>query len=180
MLAGVLVTSIISGRLVSKLGRYKAFVIAGTALLAAGVGLMTSISISTGGLTLGAMLFVIGAGMGMFMQILVVSVQNSVPIDFMGVGTAAVTFFRTLGGAVGAAVLGAVLILKEKDSLPGYTHRYGQGVVAAHHAFVYGIDQAFLYTVPVAVVSFLLSFLLKEVSLRSSSEPDLSVDSMMG
>jgi MFS family permease len=118
------------------------------------------------------MLFLVGAGMGMFMQILVIAVQNSVPPEHMGVGTASVTFVRTLGGAVGSAVLGAVLLLRERKSLPHYEHLYaGHPAVASAHAFVYGMDQCFLVTVPVTVLSFILSFLLREIRLRSSTVP---------
>jgi EmrB/QacA subfamily drug resistance transporter len=167
MLAGVLLTSITSGRLVTRLGRYKAFVVVGTGVLALGIAWLTTISVSTGAWVLAGMLFVIGLGLGMFMQILILAVQNSVERQYMGVGTASVTFFRTLGGAVGSAVLGAVLILKEKSSLPGYVHRYGSGALAQHHSFVFGMDTAFEYALPVAVVAFLLSFMLKELRLRS-------------
>ncbi|MDE3203251.1 MAG: MFS transporter [Acidobacteriota bacterium] len=168
MLAGVLVTSISSGRAVSRLGRYKIFVIAGTAILAVGVGLMSLLTISTGAWIISGMLFVVGMGMGLFMQILTIAVQNALSREFMGVGTASVTFFRTLGGAVGAAVLGAVLLLNQRRSLPGYTARYGPGTHATNLAFVHGMDKSFLYALPAAVLAFLLSFLLREVKLRSS------------
>ncbi|HMC38683.1 MAG TPA: MDR family MFS transporter, partial [Acidimicrobiales bacterium] len=171
MLAGVLLTSITSGRMVSRIGRYKVFVVVGNAVLAGGMALMTTITVATSAWALAGMLFVIGAGMGLFMQILVIAVQNSVPMRYMGVGTASVTFFRTLGGAIGAAVLGAVLFLKSKQSLPRFVHRYGPGAQAHHHAFVYGMHESFLYITPMAVLAFLLSFLLKEVRLRSSSGP---------
>jgi EmrB/QacA subfamily drug resistance transporter len=175
MLAGVLLTSIASGQLVSRFGRYKGFVVAGTLVLAVGVYLMTGLSVSTAAWPLAGMLFVIGMGIGLFMQILVVAVQNSVPVQYMGVGTASVTFFRTLGGAVGAAVLGAVLILEERTSLPRFTHTYGStgagALTAAHRAFVYGMDRTFWYTLPFAVVAFGLSFLLKEVRLRTTVGP---------
>jgi EmrB/QacA subfamily drug resistance transporter len=169
MLAGVLITSITTGRLVSRYGLYKIFVIAGTAVLSIALGTMTTISVSTGAWVLSGMLFGVGLGLGMFMQTLVLVVQNSVPRQYMGVGTASVTFFRTLGGAVGSAVLGAVLILKEKQILPHYSAIYKDQ--AAHHAFVYGMDQAYLYALPVAIVAFLLSFALREVKLRTTAGP---------
>ena len=171
MLAGVLVTSISSGRAVSRFGRYKAFVIAGTAVLTVAMALMTTISVTTNGWVLSGMLFLVGAGMGLFMQILIIAVQNSLPVNVMGVATASVTFFRSLGGAIGAAVLGAVLILNQRSSLHHYQQVYGPGVQAAHHAFVFGIDRAFEYSVPVAVLAFALSFLLKEVRLRTFTAP---------
>jgi EmrB/QacA subfamily drug resistance transporter len=171
MLAGMLLTSISSGRIVSRVGRYKAFVVTGTAVLAVGVGTMSAISTTTSAWVMSAMLFVVGFGLGLFMQILVLTVQNSVPFEHMGVGTAAVTFFRTLGGAIGSAVLGAVLILEEKHITPHYTRIYGSDQTAvAHHSFVYGMDRAYLYALPVAAVAFVLSFLLPEVRLRSASD----------
>lgn len=171
MLAGVLLTSISSGRAVSRFGRYKAFVVTGTAVLAGGLALMTTITVGTGAWALAGMLFVVGLGLGLFMQILVLAVQNTVPFQHMGVGTASVTFFRTLGGAVGSAVLGAVLVLQEKNVLPHYQLRYGsRSPLATAHAFTYGMDRAYLYALPVAVAAFLLSFLMQEVKLRSSLE----------
>ena len=167
MLAGMLITSISSGRLVSKFGRYKLFVNTGTAVLACGIGIMTTITVNTGAWALAGMLFLIGVGLGLFMQTLILAVQNSIPYENMGVGTASVTFFRTLGGAVGAAVLGAILILREKKSGPHYVQVYGKTLGQAH-AFVHGMDVAFTYAVPVAVLAFLLSFLMVEVRLRTT------------
>ncbi len=191
MLAGVLLTSISSGRAVSRLGRYKVFVVAGTGILAVGVALMSTVSVTSGAWAISGRLFVIGLGMGLFMQILTIAVQNSLERRHMGVGTASVTFFRTLGGAVGAAVLGAVLILNQKESLPHYVRQYGPGPEALHHSFVYGMDKAFIYAVPAAVLAFALSFLMREVRLRTSNAPQeggsaapteagVSVESMIG
>src|SRR3984957_8943732 len=168
LLAGMLLMSISSGRLISKLGRYKIFVVSGTALLAVGVALMSLITIDTGSWTLAGMLFVVGAGLGLFMQTLILAVQNSIPQQYMGTGTAAVTFFRTLGGAIGAAVLGAILIEQEKTTGAHYVAVYGP-TVGPLQAFTHGMDKAFLYAVPVAVLAFLLSFLLREVRLRTAT-----------
>jgi EmrB/QacA subfamily drug resistance transporter len=170
MLAGVLLTSITSGRLVSSLGRYKVFVISGTAVLALGLATMTAITVTTGAWVLAGMMFLVGAGLGLFMQTLIIAVQNSISRENMGVGTASVTFFRTLGGAVGSAVLGAILILEEKKVLPHYTTRYPTATAAHQHAFVYGMDRAYLYALPVAILAFLLSFAMREVRLRSGTD----------
>ena len=113
------------------------------------------------------MLFVVGAGLGLFMQTLMLAVQNTIPDEYMGAGTAAVTFFRTLGGAVGAAVLGAILVAEEKTPRPHYVVRYGLGRGHSTPSPT-GMDQAFLYSLPVAVLSFLLSFLLRDVKLRTA------------
>jgi EmrB/QacA subfamily drug resistance transporter len=181
MLAGVLLTSITSGRMVSKYGRYKIFVIVGTAVLTLGMLWMTTISLTTTVWTLAAMMFTVGAGLGLFMQTLVLAVQNSVPFEDMGSGTATVTFFRTLGGAIGAAVLGAVLLMVERRALPHYLAVYHDPALAAAHAFVHGLDMAFTWAVPVGFVSFGLSFLLREVNLRETVGGGESMsESMMG
>jgi MFS family permease len=126
---------------------------------------MTTITFDTSSWILAAMLFVIGAGLGLFMQTLVLAVQNAIPTEDMGTGTAAVTFFRTLGGAIGAAVLGAILIAQEKTNTIHDVHKYG-AVKGPLEAFTHGMDRAFLYAVPVAVLAFALSFMLREIRLR--------------
>jgi len=168
MLAGMLLTSISSGRLISKLGRYKMFVVAGTAVLALGLAWMTTIGLHTGAWVLAGMLFVVGVGLGLFMQTLILAVQNAIPYEYMGTGTAAVTFFRTLGGAIGAAVMGAILLEQENTNVVADVHRYGP-TIGPLQAFTHGMDKAFLYALPVAILAFLLSFLLREVKLRSAT-----------
>ena len=168
LLAGMLLTSITSGRLISKWGRYKAFVVSGTAVMAVGMYLMAQIQVRTSSLALYGMMFVVGAGLGLFMQTLVLATQNSITMKDMGVGTSAITFFRTLGGAIGAAVLGAVVVDQEKGLGPADIARYGKSL-GVSHAFTTAMDRAFLWSVPVALVSFGLSFLLKEVKLRTSA-----------
>ncbi|MCU4184980.1 MFS transporter [Acidiferrimicrobium sp. IK] len=169
LLGGLLITSIGSGQLISRTGKYKAYVVVGTAITTIGFVLLTRISVDTNFWVVSGMIFVVGAGLGLFMQTLVLAVQNSVKPQDMGVGTSAVTFFRTLGGAIGSAVLGAVLIAQEKSSAPGYIHRYGP-VQGPLHAFTHGMDQAYLYAVPVAALAFVISFALREIKLRSSAE----------
>jgi MFS family permease len=160
MLAGMLLCSISSGRIISRIGRYKAFVVAGTTILAVALALLSTISTTTGVWTISGILFLVGMGMGCFMQTLILAVQNALPRQYMGVGTASVTFFRTLGGAIGAAVLGAVLVLVEKNDARHYAHN-------APALFTHAMDVAFLFALPLAVVSVALSFMLPEVRLRS-------------
>jgi EmrB/QacA subfamily drug resistance transporter len=169
LLAGLLVCSVGSGRLISKTGRYKVFVLAGTAILAAGTALMTLIHVGTSSLQLSLVLFVVGAGLGLFMQTLVLATQNAIDPADLGVGTSAITFFRTLGGAIGASVLGAILIDEERSSSAADIARYG-AKLGPLYSFTHGMDRAFLYAAPVAVLAFLLSFLLREVRLRDGSE----------
>jgi EmrB/QacA subfamily drug resistance transporter len=168
LLAGLLLLSITTGRLITTTGRYKIFVICGTAVLAVGLFWMTTIGVVTNGWVLAGMLFVVGAGLGMFMQTLIIAVQNAIPWEYMGTGTAAVTFFRSLGGAIGAGVLGAILVEQEKTTAAHYIHVYGP-TLGPLQAFTHGMDRALLYAVPIAVLAFLLSFLLREVRLRTAT-----------
>ncbi|MCU1489562.1 MAG: drug resistance transporter, EmrB/QacA subfamily [Acidimicrobiaceae bacterium] len=165
LMVGLLGTSISSGLLVSKRGRYRNFVIAGTALLTIGIGLLYFVRINTSSWALSGILIVVGAGIGLFMQITVLAVQNALDISELGVGTSAVTFFRTLGGAIGTSVLGAVLLAQQRADTPADVVRYGPRL-GPLHAFVSGMDRAYLYCVPVAFIAFVISFFLREVPLR--------------
>jgi len=109
MMVGIIGTSIASGRLISRVGRYKWFTVAGTAIMAAGLGLFTQLQVDTPLWQSFIYMLVIGIGLGMAMQPLILAVQNSLEMRDMGAGTSAATFFRSLGGSVGVAALGAVL-----------------------------------------------------------------------
>ena len=109
MVVGTLAASIVIGALISRLGKWKGFVVTGAVLLIAGLFMMSRIHYDTSMWFVGAAMFVLGAGVGMLMQNLVLVVQNTLPATKMGAGTAAVTFFRSLGGTIGVTVLGSVL-----------------------------------------------------------------------
>ena len=108
MIVGMLVSSISSGRMVTRTGRYKVFPIVGTGLLALGLLLLAQLGPHTGYREAAAFLFITGLGIGLVIQVLVVIVQNAVPHSALGVATATATFFRIVGGTFGVAVLGAV------------------------------------------------------------------------
>jgi len=165
MLVGVLLLSISSGRVVSSRGRYRGFVITGTGVLAVGVGLLSFVRVDTNMWILSLMFFVLGAGLGLFMQTTVLVAQNAVDPRDLGTATSAVTFFRTLGGAIGASVLGAVLLADSRSHATATLAKYGPAE-ALKHAFTHGMDRAYLYLVPLALVGFGLSFLLREIKLR--------------
>lgn len=169
MLAGMLITSIASGRLMTKTGRYKVFIVAGNGVLAVGIYLFSLVTVTTSFWVFSGMLFLAGFGLGLFMQMLVVAVQNGVAQSEMGVGTSAVMFFRTLGGAVGASVLGAILIEEQRTSLAGEVARHGERL-GPLYAYTRGMDHAYLWAVPGAIISFVLAFFLREVKLRSGPE----------
>ena len=106
MVAGMLLTSMGSGVLVGRTGRYKIFPVAGTAVMALAFLLMSRMDSSTSALLQSVYLFILGAGIGLCMQVLVLIVQNTSRFDDLGVATSGVTFFRTIGSSFGAAIFG--------------------------------------------------------------------------
>lgn len=109
MMAGIIVTSVLSGRAMSRIGRYKWFPVAGSVVLVAGMLLFTRLQVDTSLWIAFIYMVVIGVGLGLCMQSLILAVQNAVDLRDLGAGTSAATFFRTLGGSFGVAILGAVL-----------------------------------------------------------------------
>jgi EmrB/QacA subfamily drug resistance transporter len=109
MMAGIITTSVASGRAMSRIGRYKWFPVAGSLVLTAGMFLFTQVHVDSALWVAFGDMVVVGVGLGLCMQSLILAVQNSVTMRDMGAGTAAATFFRSLGGAFGVAILGAVL-----------------------------------------------------------------------
>ncbi|GIF04876.1 MDR family MFS transporter [Actinoplanes siamensis] len=117
MMAGVLLTSIISGRLITKTGRIKPYIIAGAVVLVAGFAVLSIIDHRTALWFVGLGMFGVGAGVGMAMQNLVLAVQNSVALKDIGAASSTVAFFRSLGGTIGVSVLGAVLARRVTDQI---------------------------------------------------------------
>jgi MFS family permease len=187
---GMLGASVTSGRLVTRWGRYKIFPIVGTALMTIGAYLLSLIDASTNGWVLAGYMFVFGVGMGLVMQVLVVAVQNSVPYSQLGTATATATFFRTIGGAFGVAVLGAVfnaqLLAKlRQNASPAVLKLLSGGTITANpaeishlppaqriqviDAFSHSLQTVFVVAVPFAIVAFALSFAIKEIPLRTTA-----------
>ncbi|MDW3845459.1 MDR family MFS transporter [Micromonospora aurantiaca] len=109
MMAGVIVTSVLTGRAMSRIGRYKWFPVAGAAVLVAGMLLFQQLQVGTSLWLAFGYMVVIGVGLGLCMQSLILAVQNAVSVRDLGAGTSSATFFRSLGGSFGVAILGAVL-----------------------------------------------------------------------
>ena len=109
MMAGVLISSTVIGALVSRRGKWKGFMITGGVLLVIGSLLLSRLHYDTEFWYVGVSMFVLGAGVGMLMQNLVLVVQNTTEVKNLGVATSAVTFFRSLGGTIGVAVMGSIL-----------------------------------------------------------------------
>jgi EmrB/QacA subfamily drug resistance transporter len=109
MMGGVIITSLLAGRVISRIGRYKWSTVAGTAVMAAGLLLFTQLARETPLWQAFGYMIVIGVGLGLAMQPLILAVQNALELRDMGAGTATATFSRSLGGSVGVAALGAIL-----------------------------------------------------------------------
>ncbi|GIF65473.1 hypothetical protein Ais01nite_35080 [Asanoa ishikariensis] len=109
MMAGIIVTSVLAGRAMSRIGRYKWFPVAGSVLLGIGILLFTQLQVDSSLGIAFCFMVVIGVGLGLSMQSLVMAVQNSVEMRDLGAGTSAATFFRSLGGSFGVAILGSIL-----------------------------------------------------------------------
>lgn len=123
MMAGIIITSVLTGRAMSRIGRYKWFPVTGSVLLFVGMLLFTRLQVDTSLWVAFAYMVVIGVGLGLCMQSLILAVQNAVDARDLGAGTSSATFFRSLGGSFGVAILGAVLssrlTVELADRLPG-------------------------------------------------------------
>jgi MFS family permease len=203
MMVGLLITSIVSGQLISRTGRYKIWPILGTAVTVIGLFLLSTMGAATPPIVTAAYMVVLGLGLGGVMQVLVVVVQNSVTQKDIGVATSTATFFRSMGGSIGVPIFGAifsnVLIAKLVTDLPKGFHLGGlsggignaspqvldklpavihSGVV---HAFSQSLGSVFLAGVPFAVIALVLVCLIKEVPLRTRVTPVLEgVDESFG
>ncbi|MGC4174763.1 MDR family MFS transporter [Demequina sp.] len=190
MMGGLLITSIISGQLVTRTGRYKALPIIGTALVAVSLGLLSTLSATQPIWVVCSYLAVMGIGLGMSMQILVLVVQNSFPIKMVGTATASNNYFRQIGASLGAGVVGSLFTARLVDLL---TERLGamggagggagdlnaltpgavQELPAAVQEIVVGsfndaLAPVFLVMLPLAVVAFVLLFFVREVPLKTT------------
>lgn len=160
MMGGLLVTSIASGRIITRTGRYRVFPIAGTAILTIGLLLLQRLQPETGVLERSLYLLVIGLGLGMVMQVLVLAVQNAVEYRDLGVATSSATLARFIGGSVGVAILGAIFTARlESES---------NAAIGVDAAYTTAIHEVFLIAAGGAAVAFALAWLLEEVPLRRS------------
>ena len=189
LMVGLLLTSIGTGFLVTKWGRYKIFPVVGTALMTLGLFLLSRLGTNTSFWLVSLYLFVLGVGIGCSLQVLVIAVQNAVDYKDLGAATSGATFFRSIGGSFGTAVFGAIFsgvlagdiaAALHGVSLPsGISASAGASPAVLEHlpavirdGYVAGFTQAlhtvFLYATPIGAVAFILSLLLKEVPLRDT------------
>jgi EmrB/QacA subfamily drug resistance transporter len=190
LMAGLLAASIASGRAISRIGRYRAFPIAGTATLVVGMYLLSRLGVDTAPWLASVYMLVVGVGIGLVMQVLVLVVQNDARPQEIGVATSTATFFRSVGGSFGVAIFGTIFASRLAGQLAHFpqsvTDRLGSGVhlspeqakhlpAAVHadflHAFSHALHGVFLFGMVLAVVPFVLSWFLKEVPLRTTLAP---------
>ncbi|MEU8826240.1 MFS transporter [Streptomyces sp. NPDC048636] len=193
MIGGLFLSSTISGQIITKTGRWKAWLVSGGVLVTAGLGLLGTIRYDTPYWHLAIYMALMGLGIGMMMQNLVLATQNQVAPQDLGAASAVVTFFRSLGGAVGVSALGAVLAnrvthyvkdgladLGPKGAALAHAGTGGGGIpdldklpqplrTVMESAYGHGVGDVFLYAAPSALLALLLTLFIKEVALKTSS-----------
>jgi len=206
LVGGLLFATITSGWLITRTGRYKVYPVVGMLVAAFGLGLLALLHVRTSLVVAGVYMVVAGLGVGMVMQVLVLAAQNAVPHADLGVVTSGATFFRTMGGAVGAAIFGALLAHRLSDTIPAALAKAGvpPGRIASaaagataktpaeiadlpepiHTAVVTGfadaIQTAFLAAVPFAVLGFFVLLFLREIPLRRQLGGDAYEEAVIG
>jgi EmrB/QacA subfamily drug resistance transporter len=182
MMLGMLVTSIASGRIISAWGRYKPFPIAGTAIMTIGLVMLSRLSAEHAVWQTSIDALVLGLGLGMVMQVLVLAAQNSVDFEHLGVATSGTTLFRSLGGALGVAIFGAIFanglrahlvaVVPPGTAIPSATDPAGLAALspdlrAAYiAALVAALQPVFVIAAIVSATACGIALLLREVPLR--------------
>ena len=193
MMAGVLITSIASGQIISRIGRYRPFPIAGTAVMTIGLALLATLGAETSIWTAGAYMLVLGLGLGMVMQVLVLAVQNSVEYRDLGVATSGTTLFRSIGGSLGVSLFGAIFTARLTGTLAA-TLPAGTALPAATgaaellalpaavraiyiEAFTGALQHVFVGAAIVAAIGFAFSWFLREVPLSDLARAESVAES---
>lgn len=196
MITGLFLSSTISGQIITKTGRWKAWLVSGGFLVTAGLGMLGTIRYDTTYWHIAIFMFVMGLGIGMMMQNLVLAAQNQVAPSDLGSASSVVTFFRSLGGAIGVSALGAVLgnrvthyvkdglaDLGPKGAALGHGGTGGGGIpdldklpapfrTVVESAYGHGVGDVFMYAAPAALIAFLITIFIKEVALKTNAAND--------
>ncbi len=190
LVVGMLISSIGSGLLITKLGKYKLFPIIGTILTGLGLWLFSHVTTTTSQLNLSLWMIVTGFGIGMFMQVVILATQNSIDTKDMGTATGLVTFFRSFGSSAGTAIFGAILISRLSSNLQkvfpsSISNKIKSNVISGfggssisvpkqfYHpileAFSLAFHDVFISAIPFAVIAFLFALILQEKPLRNTT-----------
>ncbi|MFD7079813.1 MDR family MFS transporter [Streptomyces sp. NPDC059918] len=191
MIGGLFVSSTVSGQVITKTGKWKAWLVSGGVLLTAGLGLLGTLRYDTPYWHIAIYMALTGLGLGMMMQNLVLATQNQVAPEDLGSASSVVTFFRSLGGAMGVSALGAVMAnrvtqyvkdglaeLGPKAAAMGHGGTAGGGIpdldklpapfrTVIESAYGHGVGDVFLYAAPFALLGLVLVLFIKEVALKS-------------
>jgi MFS family permease len=195
LMGGLLITSIVSGQLITRTGRYKPFPIIGTAVMTLGLYLLSTMSPSSSSGTISLFMFILGLGLGMVMQVLILAVQNAVDYADLGVATSGATLFRSIGGSLGTAVLGAIFANRLASELKSVFPKGVAGHAASGttvdpkqiaalpavlrggylHAFTNALSTVFLVASAFALVAFGLAWFIRQLPLRETvASPDMA------
>ncbi|WP_459115342.1 MFS transporter [Kineococcus deserti] len=189
MIVGLFLSSTVAGQFITRTGRWKAWIVVGGLLLTAGLGLMGTVEWNSNYWLVAVFMFLIGAGVGMMMQNLVLAVQNVIERQDLGAASSFVAFARSLGGAIGVSALGAVLAHRVTSHLSEGLHAAGLEATAeagsnggiptlsaipepvrdiVQAAYGSSVADVFLVAAPFALVAFVIAFFFKEVALRGT------------
>jgi MFS family permease len=167
MMVGITLSTNVAGRLIARTGRYKIFPLAGLAMISAALLMLAVVVEHPSRVSTGIALLLFGLGFGMVGQVLITAVQNSVDRRELGLAMAVTGFFRALGGAVGAAALGAVFASRVGQA--------GAGTLALAHGgrteVIAGVHAVFLLAAPLALIALVTVLALEEVPLRGPDRP---------
>lgn len=192
LVGGMMAASLTSGRLISKFGRYRYFPIFGTAIVTLAFWLFSHIAVHTNRVILGVWMVALGVGVGMVMPVLTLAVQNAVARKDLGTATSSVTFFRSIGSSLGAAIFGAILtnrlsqhIAQNVGGVQGAQAAKGLSRSAASlqtlppgtlhkvlTAFASSFHDVFLVGIPFAALAFIVALFLKESPLKTSTQAE--------
>jgi predicted MFS family arabinose efflux permease len=202
LMVGLLTASIGSGQVISRMGRYKIFPITGTALAAIAMLLLSTLNPQTPRLLISLYMVVLGAGLGMVMQVLVLAVQNAAERRDLGVATSSATFLRSIGSSFGVAIFGAIFSSQlaanlrlhlpasalggnlNPNSLQGNPAALQKLPPAIHSGLVTAVADSlhvvFLTAVPILIVAFVITLFLREIPLGSRAKPSVAAAEGMG
>ena len=197
LIVGQLASSIVVGQLVSRTGRYKVFLIVGAAIMPAGLALMSTIDYQTNLGLISVYMMLIGVGMGMVMQNIVLAAQNTLTPAQLSTGSSTIAFFRSLGGALGVSILGAILgsrVTSEIGSalkatgidgsplaggaIPNVSTLPGPLAQIVEAAYGVGVAELFLIAAPIALISLIAVIFVKEVPLSTKSNIQVQLEEL--
>jgi hypothetical protein len=199
LMGGLVLTSVASGRLISRTGRYKVFPVVGTAITTVGLLLLSRLDVGTSAVEADLYLLVLGLGLGMVMQVLVLAVQNAIDHAVLGSATSGVTLARAIGGSIGAAVFGTIFSTRLRTELHHalggslgtkvfdggrLTRAQVTGLPAAarliyENAYVHALQPVFLVAAAVTGLGVLLSLRLRERPLRATASTSQGLDDVL-